>query len=146
MPPENGPPRTNGSGHPDKLDLTTYKKLRDGYMRLLHPEGACCCYGHTQCFCSALPSKRIVEDVIKCFNANLLAIIDAYGVVVEGLGNRNGRRRERAVWDLKHERRGGKRISHQDRINLMKSKGVDGFWCHPCARESWEKIAGLASD
>jgi hypothetical protein len=135
------------TGHPDKFDLTTYKKLRDAYMRLLHPaNGSCSCFSESQCFCSALPSKRIVEDMIKCFNANILAIIEAYGVVVEGLGNRNGHRRERAVWELKHERRGGKRITHKERVKQIKEKGLGGFWCHPCARGSWGKIAGLGTD
>ncbi len=40
----------------------------------------------------AVTSKRIIQDVGKCTNQNLLAIIAAKGAGVQGLGNRNGHR------------------------------------------------------
>eukprot|EP01049_Picozoa_sp_SAG25_P005610 SAG25_NODE_389_length_8666_cov_4.431189_6_plen_501_part_00 len=130
--------------HPDKFDISTYKKQRDSFLKLLHPEnGSCSCMGQPQCFCCAVPAKRIKEDQIKCFNANALAILDACGTVVEGLGNRNGHRRDTATWALVHERRGGVRISHRERVELMKGKCITNFWIHPCARAEWDKLAGV---
>ena len=37
-------------------------------------------------------SRRIIEDVTKCMGDHLLQIIDAKGAMVDGIGNRSGRR------------------------------------------------------
>jgi hypothetical protein len=168
------------SGHPDKFDQSTYRRLADAYMRLLHPcscvgecngwwkdpaegpatkggEFACracgvaeCCDGpcsctETPCVCGTLPPKRIVQDVIKCLGSSILAIQHwkASGAVVEGLGNRNGNRQLRAVWDLTHERRGGKRPTRKERLEYIEKNDWHERWMHPRARGSWAQLSGF---
>jgi len=77
-------------------------------------------------------SRRIIQDVSRCMGTNLLGIIEAGGVVVQGLGDRNGRRRRRLG------KRGGLRVRsesyavgwlHDDalegrRLLLEKSKSI----------------------
>ena len=132
------------TGDDCKFDMSTYSKLRDAYLKLLAPCQCCCT--KSPCECGMLPPRRIQEDMLKCFGSSLLAIHKACGVVVEGLGNRNGARRCAATFDLTHERRGGKRPTHKERVAQLKVCGVAQLWVHPNARACWDELTGVSDE
>jgi hypothetical protein len=139
------------TGDPHKFDLSSYKKQTEAYMRLLHPAGvgvstlsACACTGApSQCCCGALPSKRIYEDVVKCLSPNIMEVFNAFGTVVDGLGNRNGDRRQKATWSMP-KASGGGRKTRKERLEEVEKEGWgSGLWIHPDARAAWNAAAGL---
>ena len=87
--------------------------------------------------------ERIHEDVLRCWTENMLAIQRAKGVVIQGLGDRNGDRRVAATYDLVTDRRGGSRPTHAERVKQIQEAGLENVWVHPDARESWEKLIGI---
>lgn len=87
--------------------------------------------------------QRIHEDVLRCFGANLLAIQRAKGVVIQGIGDRNGDRRVAATFDLVADGRGGSRPTHAERVEQIKEAGLENVWVHPDAREAWEELIGI---
>jgi hypothetical protein len=122
-----------------KFDQTTPTKLRDAYLRLLHPGNVCTCT-REHCECGALPPRRIQEDVLRVV-PSLWKIAEARGAVVQGLGNRNGDRRVRAQWSLVEERRGGKRPTRAERLEqIREAGGPQSLWIHRDARVAWEAI------
>ena len=38
------------------------------------------------------------------------------------------------------------RITHKERVALLKEKGLDGFWVHPDARVQFGDLAGLTEE
>lgn len=73
----------------------------------------------------------------------MLAIQRAKGVVIQGLGDRNGDRRVAATYDLVEDRRGGARPTHAERAKQIEEAGLEDVWVAPDARESWEKLIGV---
>ncbi|KAF0705722.1 hypothetical protein AaE_014393 [Aphanomyces astaci] len=98
-------------GSPAKFCSSTPQRLEQSYLRLLDPS--------LGLHAGVPTSSRIIQDVNKCFGSHLLAVIAAYGAVVHGLGNRNGKRQEPGFGT-----RGGKRVKLFD---------VLGHWLHPDA-------------
>jgi hypothetical protein len=72
---------------------------------------------------------RIIQDVEKCAGPNLLAIVAAEGAVVDGLGDRNGKRR------LPTGQRGGKRVRREP---------ARAPWLHPDAQAGVDQIIDTA--
>jgi hypothetical protein len=66
-----------------KFSSSTVPKLEDSYLRLLS--------AHDQ-HGGSPSSTRIVQDILKCTGPNMIAIVQARGTCIQGLGNRNGRR------------------------------------------------------
>ena len=124
--------------------MSTYKKLRDGLLLLLHP-GPCSC-DSSVCICGAFPAKRIKEDKLKCMDPHITAVHNVHGVVVEGLGNRNGARRLAAQWSLVHERRGGARPTRKQRPAEIEAIGMEGVWIHPRARAAWNELGQIDNE
>jgi hypothetical protein len=80
---------------PKKFSSATPRHLEDAYLRLL---------------AGGVPtSDRIVSDIAKCMGPNLDRIIEAKGVVVQGLGNRNGLR-----YEAMGSNHGGRRVARHD--------------------------------
>jgi len=130
------------TGDERKFDLTTYKKYRDALVRLLSSHHSCSCCARANCNCGCLPPKRIFEDVVRSFGESLLQVQRAKGVVIQGLGDRNGDRKLAATFDLVGERRGGSRPSHKQRVKEIKEAGLEGIWVHPDAYNEWQELAG----
>ena len=72
-------------------------------------------------------SKRILEDINKVVES-VQKIFDADGVVVRGLGNRVGNRRDP---NDPVAQRGGNRTKKQQYSS--------GAWAHPDARDAWDR-------
>ncbi|ETV65465.1 hypothetical protein H257_17802 [Aphanomyces astaci] len=110
-------------GSPTKFCSSTPKRLEESYLRLMDP-----CHGHD----AGVPtSDRIIHDAEKCFGDHLMAVINAQGAVVHGLGNRNGKRRESG-----NGGHGGKR---------EKASDVVGHWLHPDAEAGLVDQLGLVT-
>ena len=71
---------------------------------------------------------------------------NVHGVVVEGLGNRNGARRLAAQWSLVHERRGGARPTRKQRPAEIEAIGMEGVWIHPRARAAWNELGQIDNE
>ena len=145
-----------------KIDLSSYKRQTIAYMQLLHPnsftldinvdgvtlpiEISCdeCSCTESVCICGAMPAPRIEQDMVKCLGPNLVAVQKKHGVVIDGLGNRNGERRLMAKWEL-GKKSGGKRPTRKQRV-AEEAAGVGvAIWIHPHAVAEWAKLAGVDS-
>ncbi|KAF0703228.1 hypothetical protein AaE_015483, partial [Aphanomyces astaci] len=69
---------------PRKFCSSTPNRLDSAYVRIMDPTLG----PHQGC----PTSERIIQDVTKCFSNHLLAVINASGTVVQGLGSRSGLR------------------------------------------------------
>ncbi len=106
---------------PRRFSMATPRQIEDGIRRLLAPSDDPDV---------GVPSgRRIIQDVQRCMGPNLLAIIGAQGAVVEGLGDRNGRRR------LVTGQRGGKR---------ERAASAAPQWLHPDAKAGVQQIIARA--
>jgi hypothetical protein len=126
-----------------KFDLSSYFKQRNALLRLVHVECDC---DEKVCICGALPPRRIAQDKAKCLGPNVLAVHNAHGTVVDGLGNRNGNRKTAAVWELKSKNWGGSRPTRKQRLEQIKKTGIGKCWIHHDARAEWNKTAGIEED
>lgn len=105
-----------GPDHPlwsKRFDTSTPKRMLHAYMRVLDPVTGVC-----------PSSKRIVEDIKRCWGKNIDAIVKARGIRVPNLGCRSGKRAESGV-----DKRGGLR---------KKKKYVGLTDMHPDAALIWE--------
>ena len=80
--------------YPQRFGKESTKVMCESYLRVLHPVRGVC-----------PSSKRIVEDITKCWGEHLDRICEARGGAVEELGNRVGKRKLEGV-----KKRGGKRV------------------------------------
>ena len=94
---------------PRKFCASTPNRLDSAYMRLVDPANGTE-YGSPT-------SGRIIQDITRCLTKHLLAVIDAKGAVVPGLGSRTGHRYVPGV-----EKWGGRR---------EKSLQTRDYWYHP---------------
>ena len=96
-----------------RFSKASQKVMLDSYMRVLDPDTGVC-----------PSSKRIVQDITRCWGEHLDMICAAGGAAVEQIGNRVGRRRLEGV-----KKRGGKRVKTQ-------WKQLDNL--HPDIIEPWK--------
>ena len=87
-----------------------------------------------------MPPTRIYEDQFKCLGKHILAVQNARGIAIQGLGDRNGDRRLAAAFDLTAERRGGRRPTRKEQLAKVDLEGLKGLWVHPDAWPSWEAL------
>ena len=100
------------------------KKGADGYeLRFSRRDLKAIVFAYERIWTANPLGKRICQDVNRCFGKHLLAIREAGGQCVQGLGSRNGHRRIHGV-----ERRGGKRTK--------KKKTAVTQWVHDDAKEA----------
>jgi hypothetical protein len=131
------------SSDPNKIDLSTYVRQRDALLRLVHVR--CDCTADV-CICGALPPKRIHEDGTKCLKDHFVKVHKVHGTVVDGLGNRNGERRLKAVWSVKSKNHGGARPTRKQRLEEIETNGFGQVWVHRHARAEWHKCAGIEEE
>jgi hypothetical protein len=98
------------------------------------------------CICGALPPKRIHEDGTKCLKDHFVKVHKVHGTVVDGLGNRNGERRLKAVWSVKSKNHGGARPTRKQRLEEIETNGFGQVWVHRHARAEWHKCAGIEEE
>ena len=116
---------------------------RDALLRLVHVQ--CDCTADV-CICGALPPKRIHEDGTKCLKDHFVKVHKVHGTVVDGLGNRNGERRLKAVWSVKSKNHGGARPTRKQRLEEIETNGFGQVWVHRHARAEWHKCAGIEEE
>jgi len=111
-------------GHPlwsKRFTTANQKQMVSSYMRVLDPETGVC-----------PSSKRIVQDITRCWGENIDRIVEARGVIVPNLGSRTGHRVVPGV-----DSRGGKRVKKP-------WKALDKM--HPHAEEIWNAFRQRSMD
>ena len=83
--------------YPQRFSKSSYKVMLSSYLRVLDPVTGVC-----------PSSKRIVQDITRCWGEHLDKICEKGGAAVKNLGNRVGKRKLEGL-----KKRGGKRVKKE---------------------------------
>jgi hypothetical protein len=101
-------------------------------------------------YCCSTPTGSLTqvihEDGTKCLKDHFVKVHKVHGTVVDGLGNRNGERRLKAVWSVKSKNHGGARPTRKQRLEEIETNGFGQVWVHRHARAEWHKCAGIEEE